>query len=405
MASPPWDMGKRIRDLHGDDEEKAWPALRSASTRDAEERAQAAKYAGDVVRGYVELAKEEKRSLLLIFTDGSSHPEVTGGGGSAAIFTDGKDEVTALKVQLCIGATNVLSELEAIRLALKGCLEDVEVRTFLNKPSEYDEYRSPLIVVLSDCQQAVVTAKGGYFIATKSYWAAQKHFDLLKGKLRDRRWRLVLDWIPGHTGLWGNERADAVAKEAAVRSAMAMRPARRGEFLIPYNMIKYRIRVGARAVERRRFTECVNKAKALKEITGGQYPINIGPVLKKLGLPRRDEICFERLRTGCVVTNETAVYWCNRITSKKCERCGQRDGADHRMLECQAYNVARRELRKVVCGYKSTRPLTMKRMLDLSKISVETKMERISAVVNFLRKTKLDHLFYLQKELDTSLLG
>lgn len=262
-------------------------------------------------------------------------------------------------------------------------------------------YRKPMIVILCDCQEAVSMARSLRQYGT--YWSASETLVKLTQKLRSKHYRVVIDWIPGHTGFAGNERADTLASEAARDSRAMSQRVRIGKDLqLPFALISTRINMAARDLNKRRYTETTSRAAKLKEFTEmpgstSSYPVNISGVLRAMELPRQAEICFERLCTGCAVTNVDASYITDSgVTDTMCDACnnGVKDSAEHRLLLCPAYAIPREKLRKEILGQSGV--LEMRHLVGMNRLDPKGQTERITRVVAFLRETKLINLFYFK---------
>jgi hypothetical protein len=254
-----------------------------------------------------------------------------------------------------------------------------------------------MIVILCDCQEAVLLARRG---RTKPgpYWSAAKLLMDLKRRLRRLGFKLLIDWVPGHTGLVENEQADVVAKSAASESRMARRGGREGDLPLPYPTVRFRIRVGANWLESKRFTECVKAAPFLKEVTEGAFPVNLAKVFQKAKLSRRDEICFDRVRTGSAMTNNRLKHGSSGVTSAACDGCSEqpKDSVRHRILECRGYDEERKRLVKEVSKgrRRGDLVLTMELLYGLNGVNERCRVKRVAAVAAFVRRTGLDQLFY-----------
>ena len=127
-----------------------------------------------------------------IYTDGSANEAVKDGGAGAYIrYTDG--EVTKLTFSGGRRCTNYKAELIAIKEAISHILER---RKQCHK-----------VVIFSDSLSALQALESDYTEDTADIL-------ILIHRLRENA-TLVLQWVPAHVGLQGNEIADKLAKEGS----------------------------------------------------------------------------------------------------------------------------------------------------------------------------------------------
>lgn len=129
----------------------------------------------------------------MVFTDGSQSPNGTG----AAVYVSNNTSITC---KLRPPATVFDAELTAILLACKT------IRTML--PGRY--------VIASD-SMSVLAALQNNEPSTKSRMALVKCRSILCLLTQSSYW-ITLLWIPSHVGIEGNEKADVLAKEAAINA-------------------------------------------------------------------------------------------------------------------------------------------------------------------------------------------
>ncbi len=101
-------------------------------------------------------------------------------------------------------------------------------------------YNVGAVVVLSDSQQAVRTARLEYCGSHDRYWTLTQRIKNLKEWLRKRVEYVSILWIPGHTGHIMNETADALSKAASTDCATKRVVVK--NHLKPYSVIKSFIR-------------------------------------------------------------------------------------------------------------------------------------------------------------------
>ncbi|KAF0293920.1 hypothetical protein FJT64_008318 [Amphibalanus amphitrite] len=132
------------------------------------------------------------------WTDGSATGGVTNGGAGVLIeHPDGTTE--ALREAAGKICSSYRAEMVALKTAVRHLLE--------HPPLEQD------IIICSDSQASLATLRGGPAAQTSPLGAAiWEHMAALVAG-GDRR--VHLQWVPSHCELEGNERVDAIAKEAA----------------------------------------------------------------------------------------------------------------------------------------------------------------------------------------------
>ena len=137
-----------------------------------------------------------------VWSDGSASGGVLdGGGGAKIVFSDGDTrEVRVAAGSLC---SSTRAELFALRAALEELLSGV------------DHAASHPIVVCTDSSAALALLRSGP--AAQRTPVAADLWALLR-PLADREQPIVRQWVPAHCGLPGNERADALAREASALS-------------------------------------------------------------------------------------------------------------------------------------------------------------------------------------------
>lgn len=136
---------------------------------------------------------------------------------------------------------------------------------------------------------------------------------------------LVVCWVPGHSGILGNEIADQNAAVAALRSAIDVPQ-------VPYLDIKPLVRKGLRKCWQLQWdTQTDNKLHAIK------------PRIGRYNTEKRNrftEISICRLRIGH--THATHSYLLNGTPPPVCEKCGERLSVLHVLIQCLACDDARK---------------------------------------------------------------
>src|SRR5256714_4375773 len=143
-------------------------------------------------------------------------------------------------------------------------------------------------------------------------------------------------WVPGHSGIEGNERADAEAKRAALDQSLSKRFA--------YKALKSARVMHVKTIAKEQWRKVWNgntkTASALRRIMEGQYAKN-GPKLYSK-LSDRDMVAkIVQLRTGHCGLN----HYLHRFSindTPYCE-CGYgKETVEHFLLECRRYKEQRR---------------------------------------------------------------
>ena len=142
-------------------------------------------------------AHREHKADLVIYTDGSATDGVKN-GGAAAILTRGDP---ALPAHMC----GVVHTLQCRGSAFTSSFEEKHEAMKLALNWLADSDHTGTVLICSD-SQAFLRAIGS---------CSESAFDLVSVLVKPQLLRTILQWLPGHCGIHGNELADQKTKEAS----------------------------------------------------------------------------------------------------------------------------------------------------------------------------------------------
>ena len=263
-------------------------------------------------------AQETLRRLppadVTVFTDGSAASGLENGGGGAAVLREDR-EVKRLKVPAGRYTSSYRAELAALAEAL----------SFLRSVGR--RWRPRQVLVCTDSQSAIRRLEEGPAAQTDDL--ANRIWTLLR-TISDGGIRIHLQWVPGHSGLPGNELADEVAREAG---ELEQRHAK-----IDFSSAKSRLRRLAHQEWTQRMEETRYQAQ------NGPQRVTPGD---KLDLARTESVEVARLRTGHSLLLRSYRHRLGQAEDDSCPECEEDvETLEHRLTTCPA----RASLRRAVYG-------------------------------------------------------
>ena len=138
---------------------------------------------------------------------------------------------------------------------------------------------------------------------------------------------IIIDlcWVPGHVNVRGNEKADAIAKDAALKAPTAPHKA------ISHTDMRRPLREAITIGWHREWNSLAREGRKLREIKK-----DVKDWTSSHNKSRRIETVLARLRLGH--TNITHVYLMQGQTEPpKCDRCRVTIAVKHLLLECRKY--------------------------------------------------------------------
>jgi ribonuclease HI len=141
---------------------------------------------------------------------------------------------------------------------------------------------------------------------------------------------IVFVWVPGHTGIRGNELADSTARRALCRP------------VIDYNLVTSAdLKTHFRELIRSKWKELWhnttnNKLRGIKEVTSA-WPTSIRSC-------RREEVVLTRLRIGHCALTHAYLFTAERIPPR-CDICDMPLTVKHLLVECIKYRDLREKYR------------------------------------------------------------
>ena len=242
---------------------------------------------------------------------------------------------------------NIFAEINAIYLALLKIRDD----------------REGTYVVLSDCQYALDYARDPRNLT----------FQKLFHEIKKKGTRVLMDWVPGHTGDEFNEAADLKAKSATFVTLDFF-----NEISIPQRLINQAIDT----IMHRIWLQTWQKKEG--HITFKSLDGKIG---EKYALNSQDQKSAQtillRLSLG-VANNNRRLHRMKFKDSPLCNNCGKWDSVNHRLFVCEEYNSKRTTL------------LSKTSRLGARIHHLESFLRRKKAkthLIDFISKTNLNNLF------------
>ncbi|KAG5278648.1 hypothetical protein AALO_G00101240 [Alosa alosa] len=267
--------------------------------------------------GYVQsYIRDTYHSFRDIYTDGSKDPESGRAGASIVVRGVGVGSFWRLTDEVSVYSTEII--------AIAKALEWVE------------EARPERVVICSDSASVLSSLQS--FRSCRMDILYEVYMYLYQ--LERLGITIKFLWIPAHVGVWGNERADTLAKKALERPEPEITlHLGRGEMkvLVQRAMVKQWQVIWQRE----------NKGRHLYNIQR-----KVGREVK-VGGNRRDEVVMARMRIGHTLLNSTQ-FRTGRRASGKCTWCSCEDETiQHVLFECPKYHSERiqwkTELQRVGC--------------------------------------------------------
>ena len=252
------------------------------------------------------------QNYLKIYTDGSKALVNNEWRTAAAFYVPEKDEKYGYRLD---GINSIMTaELFAILRALSWLTNQV-----LHRP----------IVILVDSLTALQSLKN-INPKSKGKYLVYECWKLLKN-LQEKHITVTLQWIPSHTGIIGNEKADQIAKEALHKNTIAeLKPSLQDTL----NHINSRIKIALEEDwDRFKGTQRLGLIKDKWEY----WPCTEIP-------NRKMEISMARLRLGYTKLNKHM----NKIglsETPNCIHCNLPETVEHFLIHCYRYHSYRTELK------------------------------------------------------------
>ena len=263
----------------------------------------------------IEQAQKEQPGLVL-WSDGSRLEDGRVGAGVAWTATPGHWRT----VEIPLGRSKEVFDAE-----LQGVCRALELAQAMGENRQ--------VTVFVDSQAAISrlqhTEPGpGQALALRAHRAAKR--------LRERRVGVTVQWVPGHMGVEGNERADQAAKQAATR------PARDDEISLAH---AHRVSTEARRGDGQKWLAGAMARRSLRAQRTYRPAKGLQPDPAATAAPKAIASRYYQLKTGHAATGT----YLQRIKAQEDSACrwcqAPNETVSHGMFECRQWQTQRRKLK------------------------------------------------------------
>ena len=310
-------------------------------------------------RKFFETIERYGEGWVHIYTDGSK--KVTEGNSSTAAAFIVPSEIVLEKFRLNPMSSVLGSELYAIEKAAEWILENQVAN------SQY--------LILSDSKSALQMLINWW---PKTHRRVVFNIQRMVKEIAEQGGKVIFQWVPGHSGIKGNELVDRLAKQGLEDNKCMNNTLDRSE---KQGKIREMI-----------IQDWQMEWDAVKDSTPlGRIKDRIGDWKWAYSKCRQKETVMARLRCQCVGVNKY-LYKINRISTPLCDTCGVDEDVEHFLLDCRKYAKIRRKMVEKL-RKKGVTTINLKTLLGGSDKEEDIQREITNILYKFLVESgKLDSL-------------
>lgn len=286
-------------------------------------------------------------SAVQIYTDGSKDPEF--GKTAVAVY------IPLFNIRMSKRTSDHISVFTAEIIAICLALQWIE------------EIQPTRAVICTDSLSALNSLESGTSSARQDMIN-----QVMQSLYRTRQYGILVNfvWVPSHMGVKGNEEADNLAKQALNHSQIDV------EVALSKTEIKVIIAKQIQEIWQKEWNEGT-KGRHFYCIQG-----KVGSERRRFG-NRKEDVLVTRMRIGHCLLNQ-CLQRIGKHENGNCDKCGLAETVEHVLIECEAYERERSQLRHAL------------RNIDINELTLQvllgegTKQSRIyHELFIFLKETGL----------------